>query len=170
VQQLRKRLSGYWKMEAGCAVAFPSLTIAFVEVQSTLEVVGLASSLLACCSLLALGAAYWRAALQRIDGNLRLMTRVLRVADKLQQLLLVLSVASAGLGIYLLASDPQSLPARGCAGMGALAVLEYVNYFHVQLQNFDHLSDFKRLLRERRFRRSHLAVDLSASRTKRRLV
>jgi hypothetical protein len=170
VQKLRKRLSGYWKMEAGCAVAFPLLTIAFVEVQSTLDVVGLTVSLLACCSLLAIGAAYWRAALHRIDGSLRLMSGVLRVADKLQQLLLVLSVASAALGIYLLASDPHGLAARVCVGLSTLALLEYVNYFHVQLQNFDSLSDFQRLLRERRFRRSHLAVDLSASRTRRRLA
>ena len=146
-------------------MVFPLLTIAFVEVQSTLDVVGVTISLLACCSLLAIGAAYWRAALHRIDGSFSPMSGVLQVADKLQRPLLLLSVASAALGIYLLASDPQSLAARVCAGLSALAVLEYVNYFHVQLQNFDHLSDFQRLLRERKFRRSHLASDLSASRS-----
>jgi hypothetical protein len=38
-----------------------------------------------------------------------------------------------------------------------LAVIEYVNFYHVQIQHFDHAADWKRLVSGRGFRRSHLA-------------
>lgn len=43
-----------------------------------------------------------------------------------------------------------------------LAVLEYVNYYHVQLQHFDHSEDFKRLMSGNSFRQSHLAKGIAA--------
>jgi hypothetical protein len=45
-------------------------------------------------------------------------------------------------------------------------VLEYINYYVVQLQHFDHASDFKRLLSGRGFREAHLAKALRAYRTR----
>ncbi len=48
-----------------------------------------------------------------------------------------------------------------CSG---LATLEYVNYFHVQLQNFDHAADIKRLTNGGGLRRAHMAKDLAAFR------
>ena len=36
-----------------------------------------------------------------------------------------------------------------------LAVLDYVNYYHVQLQHFNHATDWQRLISGRGFRRSH---------------
>jgi hypothetical protein len=41
-----------------------------------------------------------------------------------------------------------------------LAILEYVNYYHVQLQHFDHAPDWQRLISGRGFRRSHLAREI----------
>jgi hypothetical protein len=41
-----------------------------------------------------------------------------------------------------------------------LAVLEYVNYYHVQLQHFDHDADWRRLMSGRGFRPSHLAREI----------
>jgi hypothetical protein len=41
-----------------------------------------------------------------------------------------------------------------------LAVLEYINYYHVQLQHFDHAPDWQRLVSGRGFRRSHLAREI----------
>jgi hypothetical protein len=41
-----------------------------------------------------------------------------------------------------------------------LAVLEYINYYHVQVQHFDHAADWQRLLAGRGFRRSHLAREI----------
>ena len=47
--------------------------------------------------------------------------------------------------------------ATACA---VLAVLEYVNYYHRQLQHFDSREDFRRLLSGKGFRKSWLARDL----------
>ncbi|MEL7498867.1 MAG: hypothetical protein AAFN77_14765 [Planctomycetota bacterium] len=41
-----------------------------------------------------------------------------------------------------------------------LSVLEYINYYHIQLQHFDHLPDLDRLLKGRGFRRSKMSNDL----------
>ncbi|WP_433545884.1 multidrug transporter [Streptomyces sp. CA-294286] len=70
----------------------------------------------------------------------------------------------AGLVVLALAvpGRPPSTWAPGLALYG-LAVAEYVNYFHRQLMH-DTRADWRRLLRSRRPRRSHLAEDLRAHR------
>lgn len=45
-------------------------------------------------------------------------------------------------------------------GFSILAVLEYINYYHIQLQNFDHGPTFRRFLKRRTFPRAYLAKDL----------
>ncbi|MEN9392769.1 MAG: hypothetical protein RLZZ104_1112, partial [Pseudomonadota bacterium] len=49
--------------------------------------------------------------------------------------------------------------ATGCA---VLAVLEYINYYHRQLQHFDNGEDFQRLLAGKGFRKSWMARDIEA--------
>ncbi len=50
---------------------------------------------------------------------------------------------------------------KGVATFSTLmAVLEYVNYYHRQLQHFDHSEDFKRLLSGNGLRPSQMAKDL----------
>jgi hypothetical protein len=44
-----------------------------------------------------------------------------------------------------------------------LAVLEYVNYYHRQLQHFDNKADFRRMLAGKGFRQSWMARDLAGS-------
>jgi hypothetical protein len=41
--------------------------------------------------------------------------------------------------------------------MALLALLEYVNYYRWQLQYFDHLPDFRALVKRRRLKRAHMA-------------
>ena len=48
----------------------------------------------------------------------------------------------------------------GALALSILAVLEYINYYHVQLQNFDHGPTWRRFLRRRSFPRAHMAKDL----------
>ena len=48
---------------------------------------------------------------------------------------------------------------------GLLAALEYINYYHRQLQHFDNAADFKRLMSGRGFRRSQMAADLERFRS-----
>ena len=47
-----------------------------------------------------------------------------------------------------------------------LAALEYVNYYHVQLQHFDNGADVRKLLRGAGFRQAHMARDLALYRNK----
>jgi hypothetical protein len=51
------------------------------------------------------------------------------------------------------------IAATACA---VLAALEYVNYYHRQLQHFDNWADFKRLIAGKGFRKSWMARDLDA--------
>jgi len=51
-----------------------------------------------------------------------------------------------------------------------MAVLEYINYYHRQIQHFDHMSDFKRLIKGRGFRPAQMNQDLKSWRNKRRLI
>lgn len=50
-----------------------------------------------------------------------------------------------------------AIPDLVALGLAVLAGLEYVNYYHVQLQHFDNAADIKRLLSGRGFRPAHLA-------------
>lgn len=54
------------------------------------------------------------------------------------------------------------------AAMTTLAVLEYVNYYRVQLQYFDHGPDFAALLKRRTLKRAHMARDIADWRAKNR--
>ena len=54
--------------------------------------------------------------------------------------------------------------AAACATM---AVLEYVNYYHRQIQHFDNKADFRRMLAGKGFRQSWMARDLAAVRQQR---
>jgi hypothetical protein len=62
-------------------------------------------------------------------------------------------------------------PAQAVPGLcfAALAVAEHVNYFHRQLM-YDNAADLRWLVRHRRLRRSHLAVDLGHDRRRRSQV
>ena len=76
--------------------------------------------------------------------------------------LIVASCVSALLG-WGVPSWSADLTDRNVAtGSAVLAVLEYVNYYHRQLQHFDNREDFRRLLAGKGFRKSWLARDLEA--------
>jgi len=158
---IQRRLTSYWKMEGGCALAFPILGIWLGRPGSALEWGALMLALLACCALLLIGALYWRASLRLVRGDSAPLRTTLVIADRLQAILLALTLIAAAAVIALLMTGGSRAPVIAASVFALLAGLEYVNYFHVQLQNFDHLPDLKRLLRTRRFRRAHLARDLA---------
>jgi hypothetical protein len=64
-------------------------------------------------------------------------------------------------------ADLWSPDAIAAAVLATLAALEYVNYYHVQLQHFDNAADFKRLVSGKGFRRAHLARAIDAWKAKR---
>jgi hypothetical protein len=76
---------------------------------------------------------------------------------------IALCVAAAGAnGAEWLSGSLQLLAAYVApAVLLLLAVLDYVNYYHVQLQHFDHPPDWRRLVSGRGFRPSHLARQIA---------
>jgi hypothetical protein len=114
--------------------------------------------LLACSLVLAEGALYWWA---RYDELVRRDRRLLQWAipalDRAQRLnVVVLSAAGLGAVLWFLTAGSAGLDAVLGAAFLTLAALEHVNYFHVQLMH-DTRADLRRLRRNRRLRRSHLA-------------
>lgn len=165
---VRRRLRSYWKMEAGCALLIPALVLWLWPAKAPVEAVALALALIPTVLLLLLGASYWRAALQRAEGHPAALATVVRIADRFErpaQLLVLLAALAAGIAALARGWTPPVIAAAACAG---LAVLEYVNYYQVQIQNFDHGPDLKRLMARRGLRRAHLARDLAVYRTARK--
>jgi len=158
---VRRRLESYWKMEAACAGLFPILALAIVDLTGLRDLLALLIALLACCSLLVVGGLYWRAALRRLCGDTVPMARLLANAHRLRFWLLALCVIATTVAVAGLVRFGATSATIATAGFALLGDLEYVNYYKFQLQNFDHLADFRRLMRDRRLRPSHMARDLA---------
>ena len=161
---LLARLEPYWKMEAANALALPLLAIYLSGGQlSWVSLVPMAAMIL----LLVIGALYWRGKVRQLKGGPQNWAGLLRTLARLQMPALGLTLAgcataAAGWIVSDLAiGKPDRLVATGCA---ILAVLEYVNYYHRQLQHFDNKADFRRMLAGKGFRPSWMARDLAALR------
>ena len=123
--------------------------------------VGLAMA--ACMLLLFVGVAAWRMELADIRGDARFGVKVLPWLARAKAptaLLVGLSIPGAAYEVW---SDGAWTPSAIAAVV--FAALEYVNYYIVQLQHFDHIADLKRLLAGRGFREAHLAKALRRWRT-----
>lgn len=117
------------------------------------------------CGLLYVGGIYWRAKRQALDKGMNPVRLVMPKISKAQYPLLLLTLIGIVIAVLLWVRPQLSFP-RGDQWVATIAAtlagLEYINYYHRQLQHFDHLSDFKRLLTGRGFRRSQLAKDLKS--------
>ncbi len=158
-QALIARLSSYWKLEAGNIVLLPVIMVFLAEGE-----VGIASLLAALpmMALLAIGAVYWRAKLHQIERGTSPDETIRRIAA----LDLPMAIASVVAAVAAIAAWAAPGFAAGTAdrwvatSAGVLAVLEYINYYHRQLQHFDHVADFKRLISGGGFRKSQLRQDI----------
>ncbi|MFF0344076.1 hypothetical protein [Kribbella sp. NPDC004875] len=105
--------------------------------------------------LLAQGAAYWSAKLRQLPGEPLPAARWFSLARKWN-----VPVLAGGL-VFVLAAVARDPGATTVAGLvfAVVAVLEYVNYFHLQLMH-DTPADLRYLF-TRGLRRSHLARDLA---------
>lgn len=158
--RLIKRLDPYWKMEAANAAIVPLFVIwatggriGWITLAALVPVV----------LLLVIGAVYWRSKVRQLRGEQRDLAPLLRRIGwwKRPSLLLTATGGAAALGGWLMPDWSVGLADRIAASSCALlAALEYVNYYHRQLQHFDNWADFKRLLKGQGFRRSSLAADL----------
>ena len=159
--RLQRRLKGYWRFEALNVLLVPAGAVYFASrCDGSLGACSLVA-LLAASLLLVAGAIYWRAKLIELLAGGSADPTVRRLAKARAWLLLftctaVLAAALSWLGLARSGVD------RWVATLAALlAVAEYVNYFHVQLQHFDHWPDLRRLLTGRGFRQAHLARDIA---------
>lgn len=167
---LRNRLASYWKLELANAAIIPALAVYLATASGA--ALGWLSwlSFVPMSSLLVVGGLYWRAKLSALDTRDDKLDSFLAVADRLQVPLGLMSAAVflTSLASWLVPALSVSLADRIAASVCAtLAVLEYVNYYHRQLQHFDHLADFRRLLSGKGFRRAQMAVDLKRFRMSR---
>ncbi len=165
---LRRHLSSYWKMEGGNVLAVP-LFVWFLlwQADDTPDLAAILSAA-ACSVLLVVGTAAWRMALARLDGETSLAQRLVAFCARAELpslLLLGASTIATGLAIATNGWPPRTIAA---VGLCLLAWLEYVNYYHWQLQNFDSVIDFKRLLAGRGLRRAHMGRAVRAWRAARR--
>lgn len=112
--------------------------------------------------LLLEGAAYWALKYRQLRSGARCPSgmvtfRFLRWAN-------VAMLASALVVLVVAAARSPGLETWPGLAFWAFAVLEHVNYFHVQLSHQSR-ADMRRLARTRRLRAAHLAVDLARCRT-----
>ena len=161
---LLKRLDPYWKMEAANVLLVPVFLLWLSQGRiSVITVAPMAATTL----LLVIGALYWRGKVRQLRGDGRNFTGLLRAIGVWQRPALVLTLLGCltALGGWLVPDWSAGLADRNIAtGCAILAVLEYVNYYHRQLQHFDNREDFQRLLAGKGFRKSWLSRDLESLR------
>jgi hypothetical protein len=162
--ELRRHLTKYWKMEAGNVLLMPAAGCTMLWSGDITPDAAAIAGMTACSLLLVIGAAAWRLALAGLEGNEKLTAACAR-AQWPSLAVLVLASAMAAASVAEGGWRPNSFAA---AGFTLLGWLEYVNYYHVQLQNFDSTIDLKRLQAGRGLRRAHLGRAVRAWRARRR--
>jgi hypothetical protein len=156
---LVERLSGYWRLEALNVFLVPVAVLVCVYNFDGRLTASLVLSLAANCLLLSIGACYWRIVHLQLLGSEEPFKRFLPWLARLHPLALAsvaVSVFFYGLEIVGV-SQVWTATEWAMTGVTLLAVLEYVNYYHWQLQYFDHKTDFVALLKTRRLKRAHMA-------------
>ncbi len=169
---LEKRLSSYWQLEA--------MNVALVPMAVLISAISLGDQirwpLLVCLAanavLLVIGSCYWRIEYLRLRGQQEPYDTWLPRLAAAEPL----AVVSTGLAVISFIADVLSMGAVSgatswlTAGMALLALLEYVNYYRWQLQYFDHLPDFRALVKRKRLKRAHMARAIQRWRSRQREV
>lgn len=152
------RLRSYWKMEAANVVVVPTVGIALVDsFGGTLNWL-LVTTMFATSALLVLGTIALHALYLTVAGDAGALARVVPLLARCQIPAASLCViAAVAAGVQHVQANAWTPAVVGGWVYAALATLEYVNYYHVQLQHFDHASDWARLRSGRGFRASALA-------------
>lgn len=155
---VQNRLRHYWKMEAANVFFAPAIGTAVVIHDGDHVGLPMIFAMLATASLLVIGAFALRAHYKMTKGEPDTMKAFVPVAARLQKPMLLLCVAAmVGAGYALWRDKGFSPSGIATCVFALLATLEYINYYVVQLQHFDHAADFRRLIAGQGFRRSHLA-------------
>lgn len=157
-----RRLTTYWKIEAGNAVFIPALAVYLVLKSGGRISTALVLSGLACSFLLVIGTIVLRMMLRKARGEANAISDRIPLLVRMRWPGIALCVAAAVANGTEWLSSGLELSAQSLAPavLLLLAVLEYVNYYHFQLQHFDHAPDWQRLVSGRGFRPSHLAREI----------
>jgi hypothetical protein len=156
-KKLISRLSGYWKMEAANVLLLPLMAWGLVRANDDTISPWVVLAMLGCSGLLIIGAAAWRMELAHMQGEPALAARLISWLGPSKPLGIALAAIGGVAAIAERISDAAFTPSAIAAlVLGALAVLEYINYYVAQLQHFDHAADFKRLITGKGFRKPHL--------------
>ena len=151
-------------MEAANVLLAPALAYVLERPRMPIEWLAFSTAALAASSLLIIGAVYWFALDLRLRGNRDLLQKWLRIADRADRPVLALLAAAAGSTIVAAGALGFTDAFIAASALTGLAALEYVNYYHWQLQHFDNWADFKRLLALRPLKQAHSARSLAAYR------
>lgn len=160
-----RNFRSYAALEALNIVLVPAPVLLLAPPRNWAEILAIGLAVSAFAGFLLVGAAYWAGLDQRLTtSNRSTLTKALALAHRLEIPLLLITGAALPMLAFAIYNGGWSWPVIGAAILTLLAALEYVNYYHRQLQHFDCWSDFKRLMAGRGFRRSHMARDLAAYR------
>ena len=127
--------------------------------------VGSILTMIPMCALLYVGGIYWRAKSRALDDGPSAVWAVMPLIHRLQVPLVLMCVAALGIVVWVWISPTAAVSSGDrwtATGAGVLAALEYVNYYHRQLQHFDHMPDVRRFFAGKGFRKSQMARDLRA--------
>ena len=159
-----RNFATYGNLEAFNALLVPSIAIYYGWPDDRGGALLLAIANAALIIGLVVGAFYWWGVAARLKRRSDPMTRAVRLADVAQRPMLVATLTAIALCIWQIASRGMIWTNIVAIVVTTLAALEYVNYYHVQLQHFDNLADFKKMLRGAGFKRAHMARDLASFR------
>jgi hypothetical protein len=169
--RVAKRLSWYWQVEVANAAIVPLFFVALgIHLGGAVGWPTLIA-LMPMCGLLVIGGLYWRGKLHALQGEGAALDSALRLADRFDKPLLILTIiacALAAAGFVLPLPGGAAGDRWAATGAALLALAEYVNYYHRQLQHFDNWPDFRRLMTGKGFRPAKMAVDLAAWRASQR--
>jgi hypothetical protein len=168
VDRLRRaprNFRAYGGMEAGNILLLPGLVLFFAPPHRPAEVLAAALAVASASSFLLVGTFYWRALDRRITrADHKSINKALAFADRVEIPFLVLTAISTLWLMFALSLHGWSSALVAAAILTLLGGLEYVNYYHLQLQNFDRWSDFRRLFLTGRLRRAHMSRALATQR------
>jgi hypothetical protein len=171
--KLLKRLKPYWMMEGANVFFVPFFAWFLITVVAKGQItVAVIAAMLATSSLLVVGTFAWKMVVDGLEGNStseEQWTPWLDLARWPAMLLTILALIATV--IEAISTLPRiSASLIGASLLCLLAILEFVNYYHFQLQHFDHADDFQRLLSGKGFRQSHLSKSIRAYRQRVRKV
>lgn len=163
-RKLIDRLRWYYPLERTHAfLTFPGMLVYVILNNSLSSVLFLAYGLLVCIFILIQGQHYWKLKLYRLTDkpfDQEYHIRLFKKAKAINRILILIIPISFGFQLYLdnWTYRPDML-FLGALAANLFAVLEHVNYYHIQLM-IDNYADLSYLIKNQRFKIASLAKDL----------